>query len=92
MYGTQAHSAFRAEVAALGRGNLSTEVSYLNGRVVPYGTRGAVRLDVVEGPLNAPTAVFDFKTGSATLSPARINQIRGHLPGGGSNVPILEIR
>jgi len=92
VYGTRAHSAFRAEVEALGRGNLSTEVSYLNGRVVPYGTRGSVRLDVVEGPLNAPTAIFDFKTGSATLSPARINQIRSHLPGGGGNVPVLEIR
>ena len=92
VYGTRAHAAFRAEVEALGRGNLSTEVSYLNGRVVPYGTRGSVRLDVVEGPLNAPTAIYDFKMGSAALSPARINQIRGHFPGGGSNVPVLEIR
>lgn len=45
-YGTRAHAAFEAEVNALGRSDLATEVSYLNGRVVPRGTAGSVRLDV----------------------------------------------
>ena len=90
--GTRAHSAFRAEVEALGRTDLATEVSYLNGRVVPYGTRGSVRLDVVQGPLDAPTAVFDFKTGSASLSPGRIQQIQQHLPSSAQGIPVSEIR
>ena len=89
-YGTRVHSAFEAEVNGLGRG-LQTEVSYLNGQVVPRGTPGSVRLDVVNGPLNAPTSIFDLKTGSATLTPGRIQQIQSHVPGG-SGVPVFEVR
>jgi hypothetical protein len=89
-YGTRVHSAFEAEVNGLGRG-LQTEVSYLNGQVVPRGTPGSVRLDVVNGPLNAPTSIFDLKTGSATLTPGRIQQIQSHVPGGGG-VPVFEVR
>jgi hypothetical protein len=32
-----------------------------------------------------------LKTGSATLSPARIQQIQAHVPGG-NNVPVLLVR
>lgn len=92
VYGTLAHTAFRNEVEALGLKNLSTEVSYLNGKVVSYGTKGSVRLDVVEGPLLNPTAVFDFKTGGASLSATRIQQIQSHLPLSAKNIPIIEVR
>jgi hypothetical protein len=57
---------------------LSTEVRYANG--VPWREgvplKGAIRLDVVEGPLNNPTAVYDYKFGNAVLSPSRVIQIR----------------
>ena len=33
----------------LGNPNLHTEVSYLNGQVVPRGTTRMIRCDVVEG-------------------------------------------
>lgn len=85
------HTAFEAEVKALGNPNLLTEQSYLIGLPVPRGTSGSVRLDVVNGPLNAPTSVFDLKTGSATLTPARIQQIQSHIPGGNS-VPVFGVR
>ena len=88
--GTLKHSAFKSLVDDLGRNDLHTEVTYLNGRVVTYGTRGAVRLDVVEGQLSMPTAVYDLKTGSASLSASRIRQIQGHLPS--ASIPIHEIR
>jgi RHS repeat-associated protein len=91
VHGTAVHSAFEAEVNALGNADLATEVSYLNGQVVPRGTAGSVRLDVVEGPATAPKAIFDLKTGSAKLTPARIKQIQQNIPGG-SNVPVIEIR
>jgi hypothetical protein len=55
------------------------------------GTRGSVRLDVVEGPLDAPTCCYDLKTGSATLTPGRIRQFQGNLPGG-ANVPVIQIK
>ncbi len=92
VYGTRVHSAFGSEINAVGRSDLSSEVSYLNGRVVPYATRGSVRLDVVEGSLNSPTAIYDLKTGSASLSPDRIAQIRANLPAGFQNIPVLEVR
>jgi hypothetical protein len=89
-YGTRVHTAFEAEVHTLDRG-LSTEISYLNGQVVPRGTPGSVRLDVVDGPLNVPVSVFDLKTGSARLTPTRIQQIQSHIPNG-ENVPVLPVR
>jgi RHS repeat-associated protein len=91
VYGTYVHSAFQSEVDALGNANLATEQSYLNGNLVPRGTPGSVRVDVVEGPLNAPTAIYDLKTGSAQLTPARIQQIQANIPGG-NNVPVIQIR
>jgi hypothetical protein len=36
-----------------------------------------------------PVAVFDLKTGSATLTQARINQIQSQLPDGYRNIPII---
>jgi len=92
VYGTKVHSAFESEIAALGRSDVFTEVSYLNGQVVPRGTPGSVRLDAVVGSPGAPTAIYDLKTGSAVLTPARVAQIQSHLPSGFQNVPVLELR
>jgi hypothetical protein len=50
-----------------------------------------VRVDAVFGEIDAPRAVFDLKTGSAQLTPARIQQIQQHLPGGQS-VPVIEVK
>ena len=73
--------------------NLNTEVSYLGGiSDVTRGTKGSVRLDVVEGLLKNPTEVFDFKFGKAGLSKSRIDNIYGALPVGSQNIPITEIR
>ena len=76
-----------------GNRGLSTEVRYLNGQVWQPGMplRGTIRLDVVEGPLNAPTSVFDYKFGGATLSPGRVTQIRAGANLGPS-VPVLEVK
>lgn len=72
---------------------LTTEVRYLNGQVWQPGMplRGTIRLDVVEGPLTSPTAVYDYKFGGAALSAARISQIRAGA-GLGSSVPVLEVK
>jgi len=90
-YGTAVHSAFADLVDATGNSNLSTEVSYKGGQVVPYGTSGSIRADVVEGPVNAPTQIYDLKTGSAALTPSRVTQIQSNIPGG-SNVPVTQIK
>ena len=91
VYGTAVHSEFSDLVEATGNSNLSTEVSYKGGQVVPYGTSGSVRADVVEGPVNAPTQIYDLKTGKATLTSTRVNQIQNNIPGG-SNVPVTQIK
>lgn len=91
VYGTQVHSAFRQEVESLNRSDLWSEVSYKNQAVVRYGTKGSVRIDVVLGSPQNPTALFDLKTGSASLTQSRINEIRSHLPFGVHDIPIIEI-
>jgi hypothetical protein len=75
-----------------GNRGLSTEVRYINGRpwVSGDGLRGSIRLDVVEGAINNPTAVFDYKFGNAVLSNSRINQIR-RIGGIGPSVPVVPI-
>jgi RHS repeat-associated protein len=69
-HGTKVHSEFEKLVDALGRDDLHTEVSYKDGKIVPRGTPGSVRPDVVEGPIEAPHAVHDLKTGGATVTKA----------------------
>ena len=54
-------------------------------------TTGSIRLDVVEGALDVPTSVWDYKFGNATLSPSRVTQIQNGIPNGG-NVPILMVK
>ena len=88
-YGTAVHSEFGYLVEV--NTGLSTEVSYKGGLQVDYGTQGSVRVDVVEGPIDAPTCCYDLKTGGAKLTPARTTQIQDELPGG-SKVPVKEIR
>jgi hypothetical protein len=72
---------------------LSTEVRYHGG--VEWGSgmplKNSVILDVVEGPLNASTHIFDYKFGIAGLSPSRVSRIRC-TAGLGPAVPITEVR
>lgn len=91
LHGTKVHTAFKREVAGLGKA-LKAEVSYKGGRRVSYGTRGSIRVDVVEGPIDRPVAIYDLKTGGAKLTPGRIKQIRSHLPEQCRDIPIVEIR
>jgi hypothetical protein len=72
---------------------LSTKVRYINGRPWQPGDplRGSIRLDVVQGPINSPTVVWDYKFGDAVLTPGRINRIRTGA-GLGPNVPIVPVR
>ena len=90
VYGTKVHVAFANEVRALGNPNVRAEVSFLNGRIVEYGTPGSVRVDAVWfAPNNEVFTVFDLKTGSATLTPQRILQIQQQV---GNPVPVIPLR
>jgi hypothetical protein len=69
---------------------LSTEVPYLNGIAGKRGL-GSIRLDVVEGDLNAPIAIYDYKFFGAQLTLDRILEIR-QVGQFGPNVPITEVK
>ena len=92
--GTYRHSLFEKEVKAIygEDGLIKTEKSFLNGKPVDRGTPGSVRVDVVEYNLDGSVkAVYDLKTGSATLNEARKEQIRKALdiP---ESVPIMAVK
>lgn len=80
VYGRLVHSAFQDEVRRSIIQTFSPSRSCLNGAPVGYGTPGSIRIDVGEGTVDSPTAIFDLKAGSATLTPARIVQFQSHLP------------
>lgn len=89
--GTLVHSEFKRLIEAQGLRNVYPEVTYFRGVVERYGYPGAVRLDAVLYSRGRPIAVWDLKTGGATLTRTRVVQIRTHLPNGGIGVRIQEI-
>ncbi len=89
--GTRQHTLFKNAIDERNDSFLVAEVSYKNGKIVDYGTPGSVRLDAVELDLHGkPVAVYDLKTGSAHLTPERIEQIRKEV--GNPDLPVFEIR
>lgn len=92
VHGTRIHTVLKQLILQLGRFGIHVEVSYLNGKVVPAGTPGSVRLDVVVGSREKPEAIYDLKTGGAGLTSTRILQIRQHLPQECDNIPIHMIK
>lgn len=70
--------------------SIKSEVSYLNGELVSYGTKGSVRLDVaVYDKAGTLVHVFDVKTGNATLKNSQIEKIHQHTR---TKVPVTEIK
>jgi hypothetical protein len=94
VYGTAVHTEFKAQVQGLRRDDVHPEQSYLNRERVDYGTPGSVRIDVVEGARDRPDKAYDLKTGSASLTRSRAEQLQLHLPlrDDGTEVSIHEVR
>lgn len=80
VHGTRVHTEFARQVQQISKGKLHTEVAYRNGVRVNRNTPGSVRVDAVRGNPDRPKEIWDLKTGSARLTPERIQQIRRHLP------------
>lgn len=88
--GTLKHTEFANQVKELNNPLLQTEVTYRNGNIVRYGTKGGVRLDVVEYNSDGTIkAVYDLKTGKAGLTDSRIKNIQNNLP---NKAGVFEIR
>ena len=62
--GTRKHTLFEKGIKALKNQNLDTEVAMMGGREVARGTKGSVRLDVIERAASGVIGtVYDLKTG-----------------------------
>lgn len=81
--GTLIHSEFKRLVdTTCPTSQYATEVSYAGRRVVRYGYPGSSRADAVYGPVDAPKAIFDLKTGWAYISWGQYNKYVKNLPEG----------
>ena len=80
--GTNVHTAFKNIVDELRSDgvDVTPEVSYKDGKVVPYGTKGSVRADAVVGDVNSPSAVYDLKTGDAKMSTTEVQNYKNNVP------------
>ena len=91
--GTLKHTDFKTRVDALNNPYIQTEVSYFHKRVIGWGYPGSVRLDVVvykdKDNTERPISAWDFKTGNASLTDKRMQQMYVHFD---ESVPIHELR
>ena len=91
VYGTRVHSALKAIIDRTP--GYRAEVSFLEGAEVATGRLGSIRVDVISySRFGKPMAIYDAKTGSATLTDGRINAIRSELPEDLAQLPIKAIR
>jgi sulfite reductase beta subunit-like hemoprotein len=65
---------------------LQTEVSYLGRTRVPYGTKGSIRIDVLDTTTNT---AYDYKFGRTGLTQREIQNIQTHGPRG---ISVEEVR
>lgn len=74
------HNRFAAIIRAMNNPMYNAEVSYLRGKVVPYGTPGSSRPDAVVGNIASPLFVIDLKTGAAVVGVGQLNGYRANIP------------
>lgn len=94
-YGTAVHSNLKNQIEALGNPNFRAEVSAVKGKEEKYGTKGSIRVDVLENVGNGTVCVYDIKTGKSGLSWKRMDEIAKNVYndfGLISNLIITEIR
>jgi len=71
------HSHLKRQIDNLHDPNFRAEVSRLKGHEddVRHGTKGSIRIDVIENAGGGTVCVYDIKTGTSGLSPARMAEI-----------------
>jgi hypothetical protein len=89
------HAGFRGQVAtlrAIGY-NYRAEVSYRNGDLSRWGTRGSVRADAIYGQdARRPIFAVELKTGGAYSSNREFSGYQNNLPGGTKLYVIISVR
>lgn len=76
-YGTLVHSLIKDEIDVMGDPNLRAEISHIKGieDAQDYGSKGSVRVDVLERRDKETVCVYDIKTGRSGLSASRFREI-----------------
>ena len=83
-YGTAVHLKLKNDFMDLLDPNLLAEASYLKTiaetgvppeKSASYGTKGSIRVDVLEKTSSYTVCVYDIKTGRSTLGPSRMREI-----------------
>jgi hypothetical protein len=87
VHGTKVHSQFSKLLDSID--GVTPEVSYKDGNVVPYGTKGSVRADGVLGDINNPAKIVDLKTGDAKLTDRNVQRYNQNVPG---SPPVVQIK
>jgi hypothetical protein len=79
-YGTAVHTNLKRQIDSLKDPNFRAEVSRLKSETeeVRHGRRGSIRVDVLENAGGGTVCVYDIKTGTSGLSPARMAEIVGN--------------
>lgn len=79
-FGTAVHTNLSEQIRELGDGNFRSELSYIKGiaETQSYGTKGSVRIDVLERVSSETVCIYDIKTGITELSAARMIEIVAH--------------
>jgi hypothetical protein len=92
LYGIAVHTAFGLSVRFGNiRGIGVGDVEHTWGGDGRYGSLDSVRTDVIlRNDIGEPIAIYDVKTGSARLSPARVQVLREAVAPG-SNIPVIEM-
>jgi hypothetical protein len=77
VHGTKVHKTLADAINRLGKANFRAEVSIEKGKKADatYGTKGSIRVDVLENRGNGTVCVYDIKTGREGLPPRRMHQI-----------------
>ena len=75
-YGTAVHENLKQQIKALSDPNLIAEESFLKSKAeARYGSKGSVRVDVLENVGNGNVCVYDVKTGESKLDRWRMKEI-----------------
>jgi hypothetical protein len=93
-YGTAIHKDFGDAVKAenlRGIGRAGVERTYGREPDDPYGAKDSIRTDIIlRNDIGDPIAIYDVKTGSATLRAARVQELRDKTDASLS-VPVIEM-
>jgi hypothetical protein len=95
VFGIAVHMDFGQRVKGLdlpGIGEKDIEHSWSLGDFRHYGAEGSIRTDIIlrDRLTGRPIAIYDVKTGNATISAKRAAELRAAV--NDDNVPIIELR